>query len=55
VAGIWGVAIGLMRIVIAFEIKRLPRDIDEAWGSQTNRLPTAAATTDRTRAAAAGS
>jgi uncharacterized membrane protein HdeD (DUF308 family) len=30
VAGIWGVAIGVMRVVLAFEIKRLPDDIDAA-------------------------
>ena len=31
VAGIWAVAIGVMRIVLAFEIKRLPDDVDKAW------------------------
>ena len=30
VAGIWAVAIGVMRIVLSFEIKRLPQDVDEA-------------------------
>ena len=33
VAGIWAVAIGVMRIVLAFEVRRLPDDIDEAWGT----------------------
>src|SRR3954470_19488583 len=33
VAGIWAVAIGVMRIVLAFEIRRLPDDVDEAWSS----------------------
>jgi len=33
VAGIWAVAIGVMRIVLAFEIKRLPEDVDEAWNT----------------------
>jgi len=33
VAGIWAVAIGVMRIVLAFEVKRLPDDIDKAWGT----------------------
>ncbi len=36
VAGIWAVAIGVMRIVLAFEVKRLPDDVDEAWNVSTN-------------------
>jgi uncharacterized membrane protein HdeD (DUF308 family) len=32
VAGIWCVVIGVMRIVVAFEIKRLPDDVDQAFG-----------------------
>jgi uncharacterized membrane protein HdeD (DUF308 family) len=39
VAGIWAVAIGVMRIVLAFEIKRLPDDVDQAW-SESSRQPT---------------
>jgi uncharacterized membrane protein HdeD (DUF308 family) len=31
VAGIWAVAIGVSRIVLAFEVKRLPDDVDRAW------------------------
>jgi uncharacterized membrane protein HdeD (DUF308 family) len=30
VAGIWAVAIGVMRIVLSFEIKRLPQVVDQA-------------------------
>jgi uncharacterized membrane protein HdeD (DUF308 family) len=30
VAGIWAVAIGVMRIVLSFQIKRLPDDVEEA-------------------------
>jgi uncharacterized membrane protein HdeD (DUF308 family) len=30
VAGIWAVAIGVMRIVLAFELRYLPRELDEA-------------------------
>ena len=30
VAGIWAVVIGVMRIVLAFEVRRLPEDVDEA-------------------------
>jgi uncharacterized membrane protein HdeD (DUF308 family) len=40
VAGIWAIVIGVMRIVIAFELKRLPKDVDEAFaapGSDTVR------------------
>jgi uncharacterized membrane protein HdeD (DUF308 family) len=33
VGGIWAVAIGVMRIVLAFEVKRLPDEVDEAWGA----------------------
>ena len=31
VAGIWAVAIGVMRVVLAFEIKRLPNSVDKAF------------------------
>lgn len=30
VAGIWAVVIGTMRVVLAFEVRRLPKDLDEA-------------------------
>ncbi|HEX6651312.1 MAG TPA: DUF308 domain-containing protein [Thermoleophilaceae bacterium] len=33
VAGIWAVAVGATRVVLAFELKRLPKDVDEAWGA----------------------
>jgi uncharacterized membrane protein HdeD (DUF308 family) len=36
VAGLWGVVIGVMRIVTAFEIKRLPQDVDAAFAAPTN-------------------
>jgi uncharacterized membrane protein HdeD (DUF308 family) len=46
VAGIWGVAIGVMRIVLAFEVKRLPEFVDEAFaaagtGHVTQHAPSA--------------
>jgi uncharacterized membrane protein HdeD (DUF308 family) len=48
VAGIWAVAIGVMRIVLAFEIRRLPDDVDEAWstagGNGAGRKPEATPT-----------
>jgi uncharacterized membrane protein HdeD (DUF308 family) len=33
VAGIWCVVIGVTRIVLAFQIKRLPEDVDQSFGS----------------------
>jgi uncharacterized membrane protein HdeD (DUF308 family) len=32
VAGIWGVAIGAMRVALSFEIKRLPHEVDKFYG-----------------------
>jgi uncharacterized membrane protein HdeD (DUF308 family) len=34
VAGIWAIAIGAMRIVLAFEVKRLPDTVDQAFTTQ---------------------
>jgi uncharacterized membrane protein HdeD (DUF308 family) len=31
VGGIWAVAIGVMRIVLSFQVKRLPDEVDQAW------------------------
>jgi uncharacterized membrane protein HdeD (DUF308 family) len=31
VGGIWAVAVGVMRVVLAFEIKQLPQTVDEAF------------------------
>jgi Short repeat of unknown function (DUF308) len=40
VGGIWAVAVGVMRIVLAFEMTRLPEIVDEAWSdSASNRAP----------------
>src|SRR3954452_2906083 len=33
VAGIWAVAIGVMRVVLAFDVKRLPTYVDQAWAA----------------------
>ena len=35
VAGIWAVAIGVSRVVMAFEAKRLPAELDKAWPAPT--------------------
>jgi uncharacterized membrane protein HdeD (DUF308 family) len=34
VAGIWAVVIGTMRIVLAFEVRRLPKDVDQAMAAR---------------------
>jgi uncharacterized membrane protein HdeD (DUF308 family) len=39
VGGIWAVVIGVMRIVLSFEVKRLPEDVDEEFGPQTRHAP----------------
>jgi hypothetical protein len=45
VAGIWAVAIGVMRVVLAFEVKRLPTYVDQAWaGPSSNGAATDAPT-----------
>jgi uncharacterized membrane protein HdeD (DUF308 family) len=33
VGGIWAIAVGVMRIVLAFQVKRLPDQVDEAWAA----------------------
>jgi uncharacterized membrane protein HdeD (DUF308 family) len=33
VAGIWGVAVGITQIVLAFNIKNLPKQVDKAWAT----------------------
>jgi uncharacterized membrane protein HdeD (DUF308 family) len=46
VAGIWAIAVGAARIVLAFEIRKLPDKIDRAWSDAARtRLPTANGTT----------
>ena len=32
-AGIWAVAIGVMRVVLSFQVKRLPDELDQAWAA----------------------
>jgi uncharacterized membrane protein HdeD (DUF308 family) len=36
VAGIWAIAIGVMRVVLAFEVKRLPDYVDQAFTPANN-------------------
>lgn len=52
VGGIWAVAVGVMRIVLAFEIKRLPDEVDKAW-TTPDRNGTAAGTKRETGTPAA--
>jgi hypothetical protein len=52
VAGIWCVAIGVMRIVLSFEVKHLPDDVDKAWGVTDNGRTTHADGAKSTPAAA---
>src|SRR3954465_15667386 len=40
VAGIWAVAIGVMRIVLAFELRSFPAELDEAWAAPAPSKPT---------------
>jgi len=36
VGGIWAVAVGVMRVVLAFDVKNLPQTIDRAFGETTH-------------------
>ena len=36
VAGIWAVAVGVTRVAMSFELKRLPREVDNAFAAGTN-------------------
>jgi uncharacterized membrane protein HdeD (DUF308 family) len=55
VAGIWAVAVGVMRIVLAFEVKRLPEDVDKAWAAPSNEQAPQAVTPKQPPLAATGS
>jgi uncharacterized membrane protein HdeD (DUF308 family) len=50
VGGIWAVAIGVVRIVLAFELRNLPKEIEKAWSPPANG---AASATTREPAASA--
>ena len=55
VAGIWAVAVGAMRIVLSFEIKRLPDEVDKAWHAPNGDGMPRSGTPDPARLAGAGS
>ena len=44
VGGIWAVAVGVMRVVLAFEVKRLPKTIDEAFAAPVRNGATSGVT-----------
>jgi uncharacterized membrane protein HdeD (DUF308 family) len=55
VGGIWAVAIGVMRIILSFQVKRLPDEVDKAWGTANANGDKAAGKADDSRLAPAAS
>jgi uncharacterized membrane protein HdeD (DUF308 family) len=55
VGGIWAVAIGAMRIVYAFELRRLPEDVDEAFADHSANGTTGTSGSERYSPAAPAS
>jgi uncharacterized membrane protein HdeD (DUF308 family) len=55
VAGIFAVAIGVLEIVLSFEVKRLPDDVARAWSNLENGQAPEGATPESTRLAPTGS
>jgi uncharacterized membrane protein HdeD (DUF308 family) len=54
VGGIWAVAIGVVRIVLSFQVKGLPDEVDTAWGvASANGVKSADKPGDEQRARAA--
>jgi uncharacterized membrane protein HdeD (DUF308 family) len=47
VGGIWAVAVGAMRIVYAFELRRLPEDVDQAFADHTSNGATGSSGSER--------
>ena len=43
VGGIWAVAVGVMRVILSFEVKNLPRTIDRAFSDPTRNGDSSAA------------
>ena len=54
-AGIWGVAIGVSRVVTSFELKRLPHDVDKAFPTPANGATSQSARTPPRQPVPAGS
>jgi uncharacterized membrane protein HdeD (DUF308 family) len=55
VGGIWAVAVGVMRIVLAFQVRRLPEQVDMEFGATRPNGAKAAEKPDDARLAPAGS
>jgi uncharacterized membrane protein HdeD (DUF308 family) len=55
VGGVWAVAIGVMRIILSFQVKRLPDEVDKAWGAAAKADDKAAGKPDDPRLASAAS
>jgi uncharacterized membrane protein HdeD (DUF308 family) len=55
VGGIWAVAVGVMRIVLAFQVKRLPDDVDALWTPPNNDRSARAGAPDEQRFASTAS
>ena len=51
VGGIWAVAVGVMRVVLSFEIKNLPKTVDRAFSEPVHNGDPTAATPHRDRLA----
>jgi uncharacterized membrane protein HdeD (DUF308 family) len=49
VGGIWAIAVGVMRIVLAFQVKRLPDEVDALWASPNNDTSTRGGAPDEQR------
>ena len=55
VGGIWAVAIGAMRIVLAFQLRDLPKEVDQAYTERTKDGPAAGSPPERFARAGASS
>jgi uncharacterized membrane protein HdeD (DUF308 family) len=47
VGGIWAVVVGAMRIVYAFELRRLPEDVDQAFADRSANGATSSSGSER--------
>jgi uncharacterized membrane protein HdeD (DUF308 family) len=54
VGGIWATAIGVMRVILSFELKNLPSDVDKAWAQPTDKRESHGAEPDPARFARTG-
>ena len=52
VGGIWAVAIGVMRIILSFQVRRLPDEVDKAFDVASTNGVKSTGTPDDSRLAA---